>query len=375
MNPRQSIIIKTLACSLLTLACPPTGDPGGDTSGPASSTTTGAEPTTHTPTTSSDTSSVTTDPTSTSGSPDSSSGDPATDTGTASTGPGAPPPTCGDGQLDPGEECDDGLDNDDQARCTLECELAECGDDLIWQGHESCDEGPNNNDNLYGGCTTQCQLGPTCNDGVVQPPEECDLADANGSGESPAPDGVPCDDGCRFSARLVFLSSATYKGGDLGGVEGADIKCQLLAGQAGFDNAINFKAWLSDAQHSPDLDFAHPPETANLPYVRPDGVRIADGWNDLTLNGPAYGITVTDTGEKLLNTFVWTGTAPSGKVFDPAATCEAWSSSASTNKSRLGKSGVDKQAPEWSQWSEERRWTNFASLECHWPYRIYCFEQ
>jgi hypothetical protein len=34
-------------------------------------------------------------------------------------------------------------------------------------------------------------------------------------------------------------------------------------------------AWLSDALHSPAKDFLH---TAGLPFVRPDGVRIADDW-------------------------------------------------------------------------------------------------
>ena len=28
------------------------------------------------------------------------------------------------------------------------------GDKLTWEGHEECDNGPNNNDTLYGGCTT-----------------------------------------------------------------------------------------------------------------------------------------------------------------------------------------------------------------------------
>ena len=285
-------------------------------------------------------------------------------------------PSCGDGKLDPGEQCDPGAAAlDDHGACSVECKSAKCGDNLIWEGMEDCDDGPNNNDILYGACTTQCKFGARCNDGVIQGPEECDQGVDNGSGEFP-PDGVPCENGCRFQARLAFLSSVAYKGGVLGGVEGAHLKCQNLAKQAGFDSSANFKAWLSDAQHSPFQDFNHTAETTGLPYVRPDGVRIADDWDDLILNGPGDGITVTDTGETLLSTFVWTGTAPSGKLFDPGATCKAWSSSAAEDKSRNGLSGVDKQQLQvWMQWVADKRWTSSSTAGCNYSYRIYCVEQ
>lgn len=213
---------------------------------------------------------------------------------------------------------------------------------------------PNNNDNTYGGCTNTCQLGPHCDDGILNGPEECDLGEDNGSGEFP-PASVKCDDGCRYDAKLVFLSSATYKGGELGGVEGADLKCQYLAGQAGFDK-----------------DFTK----SELPYVRSDGVRIADNWIDLILNGPSEGITMTDGGQSLVGVYVWTGTAPSGKAFDANATCKAWSDSAANDKSRVGLTGVSPdQEAALMQWLVEKQWTNYTSFACDSSYRIYCFEQ
>lgn len=74
-------------------------------------------------------------------------------------------------------------------------------------------------------------------------------------------------------------------------MEGAHTKCRLLAEKAGLDNSASFMAWLSDALHSPAKDFTL---TDNIPYVRPDGVRVADDWNDLVQNGPHDGIFVTE---------------------------------------------------------------------------------
>ncbi len=365
----------------LAVACNQRGDaPAGPVDvGGSSSSTTDDDPPTSMPTSAAPTTSATSSTTgpgdmaTTTDHPDtsSSSGESAGSSGDA------PSPSCGDGQIDPGEECDPGIFQLSQTgACTLSCEAAKCGDSLVWEGEESCDNGPGNNDVLYGGCTTQCELGPRCNDGEIQGPEECDLGPANGTGEFP-PFGVPCDSGCRFQARLAFLSSAVYKGGEIGGVEGAHIKCQNAAKQAKYDNATAFMAWISDAQHSPFQDFTHGPETAGLPYVRPDGVRVADDWDALVLEGLIEGILVTETNEVILDKRVWTGTAPSGKVLDPSAHCQSWTSSAPDEMSRVGSSGLDKlQFPQaWAQWVAERQWTNLVSRTCINSHRLYCIEQ
>ena len=46
---------------------------------------------------------------------------------------------CGNGVLDPGEECDDGSANDDSGACLTTCVKATCGDAFIWKGIEECD--------------------------------------------------------------------------------------------------------------------------------------------------------------------------------------------------------------------------------------------
>lgn len=283
------------------------------------------------------------------------------------------PPSCGDAIVDPGEECDLGAAlNDNQGACTLTCKLAKCGDKLTWVGKESCDNGADNNDSLYGGCTTKCTLGPRCGDGELQGPEECDLGADNGTGES-QPNSVACTDVCRFEAKMAFLSSVTYQGGELESVAEADEECQALAMLAKFDNASNFKAWLSDAQHSPAKDFTH---TAGMAYVRPDGVRIANDWDDLILNGPDEGLIVTEVGEVMPSKGVWTGTASNGALHPDTLTCKGWTSLLAGDKGIRGLSGiVPQQGPAWTEWVNKRQWTDYTAYGCDLDYRIYCFEQ
>ena len=124
---------------------------------------------------------------------------------------------CGNGVLDPGEQCDDGnRTNGDgcSATCQIEagwqcsipgqlcipcgtngCDagpVGHCGDGIVETGEE-CDCGDGtipvpggcvgpNNDTTYGGCTTGCTWGRRCGDGVVQANhgEQCDLGSQNG---------------------------------------------------------------------------------------------------------------------------------------------------------------------------------------------------
>ena len=46
---------------------------------------------------------------------------------------------CGNGVIDPGEQCDDGANNCDTCACLSTCVKATCGDAFIWKGVEQCD--------------------------------------------------------------------------------------------------------------------------------------------------------------------------------------------------------------------------------------------
>ncbi|MFT3772004.1 MAG: DUF4215 domain-containing protein [Minicystis sp.] len=82
--------------------------------------------------------------------------------------------TCGDGVVDPGEECDDGNASNTDT-CLTTCRFARCGDGFVWQGVEGCDDANAVNTDA---CRNNCAI-PTCGDGVVDPGEECDDGNAD----------------------------------------------------------------------------------------------------------------------------------------------------------------------------------------------------
>lgn len=91
---------------------------------------------------------------------------------------------CGDGQVDPGEECDDAGSTAD---CDPDCTVAECGDGVLNKNAgEDCDDGGRNDDYVGGACRTNC-LPAHCGDQVLDPGEECDDGnEVDGDGCSPA---------------------------------------------------------------------------------------------------------------------------------------------------------------------------------------------
>ena len=168
--------------SLLTPACFAPHDPvvvTGDDSGSEDDGTTASETdvTTDTPTTSSATTSATsTTATTDSDTAESSEGTPTEssssgDEADASTGTF---PTCGDGNVDDGEECDEGDAIGPDAHCLEGCILNVCGDGQLDPGIEACDDGEANNVLEVGACAPDCStvieekeivLGEAVNDG------------------------------------------------------------------------------------------------------------------------------------------------------------------------------------------------------------------
>ena len=99
------------------------------------------------------------------------------------------PDNCGDGVLDVGEECDDAND-DSTDECTANCEEARCGDSIVHDGVEECDDG--NEDDADSTCTNACTT-PACGDGIQQ----VDLGEACDDGN--VSDGDDCSSDCQLA--------------------------------------------------------------------------------------------------------------------------------------------------------------------------------
>jgi len=294
---------------------------------------------------------------------------------TGSTGGSGGSGGCGDGELDPGETCDEGHGtNSNFGACLLSCQRNVCGDGYVELGVEFCDNANDNNDFLYDACSTRCTRTSYCGDGELNGPEECDRGKNNGTNDKDA-DAVPCSSSCTLDASLVFLSSRTYTVFELGGgAYEADMRCEELAAAAMLPNHKNFRAWISDQFSSPFDRFSEP--VPGLAYALKNGLRVADDRAQLLATGPLTGITITETGATIYKAFVWTATKPNGTLFDDTLDCENWKSNSPLKKARVGFSGVDKQDVDaWNKWKSEQQWTSALTMSCDGFYHIYCVEQ
>jgi len=151
----------------------------------------------------------------------------------------------------------------------------------------------------------------------------------------------------------VFVTSTPYNG-DLGGLAGADNKCQSHADAAGLGGS--WIAWLSTSTVNAIDRF---PDTANGPFIRTgDAAVIAVTKADLTDGSLLAPISNTETGDRDGGN-VWTGTRPDGTRAH--AMCDDWSSVSPA----LGVTG--------GTGAFDSYWTEATDRSCSDEYQLYCF--
>jgi hypothetical protein len=123
----------------------------------------------------------------------------------------------------------------------------------------------------------------------------------------------------------MFVTSDRWYGYEIGGLAGADAKCQAAADSAGLPGT--YKAWLSDDTTDARDRLAH---ATHHPYVNPNEDLIAFGWGQLVGCGDLAGIvTVNEWGFRRDDlSFVWTGTDCDGT--STGYTCGNWASTSGT---------------------------------------------
>lgn len=175
------------------------------------------------------------------------------------------------------------------------------------------------------------------------------------TGPTPTPTPTPAG-----GAKRVFVTNTTYTGA-LGGLAGADQKCQSSADGAGLGGI--WVAWLSDSVTAASTRVTQ--TTAN--YVRIDGVIVANGWTDLTDGSLDVAINITETGVAPTDTnnYVFTFTNANGTIYtvSPTYHCENWTNGTSSFSARLGNR------------TSTSTWTSAAGSTCNNARHLYCFEQ
>jgi len=163
-------------------------------------------------------------------------------------------------------------------------------------------------------------------------------------------------------AKIVFVTDNTYNG-ILGGVAGADAKCQSEAVAAGI--AGTYKAWISSSTVSPSTSFTR----SLVPYVLPGQnlTMVAANWTSFASATHVNPINTTPTNLAVHGGSVWTGSYADG-TFSGLA-CLDWSSVSVLDNGDGGNTDVDIN-PNNHAW-----WTYDGGNPCAFLFHLYCVQQ
>jgi len=159
--------------------------------------------------------------------------------------------------------------------------------------------------------------------------------------------------------KRVFVTAATWNG-NLGGLSGADTKCNTEASAAGLSGT--YTAWLSTTTvHAKD-------RISDGLYTRVNGTVIAFDKNDLIDGQLQVSIRFTAANEQAQDWVVWTGTNPNGTVIANAH-CNNWTSQTNGVNGRIGDNNIAN-----SNWTSAYNASDWGGCNVNFG-RLYCFEQ
>ncbi len=261
------------------------------------------------------------DSSSTSGAPGTTQGE----TSSGETSTTSPPTLCGNHVKDEGEECDDGNQSSED-NCKDDCTLNFCGDGVINIGVERCDD----------------------------------------------PDRDKCSEKCQ--QQVIFVTTGTWNG-YLGGLKGADQKCENAAISSGHLplNETHYRAWLSkgdDGNPLTDDSSIHIKDRlphSDVPYVLSNGEPVAKDWWALTAGNLATAITRTEDNKPVAGSGngqvvpVWTNSTPSGEA-SGILDCDYWLK------------GVGYGGQRGNATAQNSQWTYHSNEDCKVKAHLYCVE-
>jgi cysteine-rich repeat protein len=184
-------------------------------------------------------------------------------------------------------------------------------------------------------------------------PEECD------DGNLDPEDG--CSDTCALDRR-VFVSSITYKAGELKSLYIANAFCANRADDQGWPEPLKYRAWLSDSTTDARDRF----KRGRGRLVMANGLVFATSWTALLAGQLENPLQVTEKSETY-NGGVWTGTSPDGTAVPDSEHCDDWTSNSILKSAYYGYS--DRKTAEWTMAEGFDQ-----PSDCLSPYAIYCFQ-
>jgi hypothetical protein len=169
---------------------------------------------------------------------------------------------------------------------------------------------------------------------------------------------------------LVFATSVGHNG-DFGGLTGADAFCQERADAVGMPGS--FKAWLSDSTGSPTTRF----NQHSTPYVRVDGVQVADNWSDLTDGNIDAAINVNEYGVVGHSQFFFSFTMTNGSAGlfgNSSQSC--YGGNCHCNNWTFGTNGYPPGSAVAYPGYTDDDWTDYSYINaCGNAYSLMCFQQ
>jgi Collagenase NC10 and Endostatin len=221
-----------------------------------------------------------------------------------------------------------------------------------------------NNPEFCGDCFTSCDNASFCNQGECinlsgnRPGTECITDSDCYMGVCQVPDGGSNQICMGPLFRYIFVSSETYTG-NLDGLNGADLKCNELASNAGLPGT--YKAWLSDSQTAAGDRIVQ----SEVPYIRPgDENIIADNWADLVDGRIGSVISNDEHGDVVQgNAYAWTNTNTNGTRVSENSffTCDDWD---------------DTTSYAWTGMVYHLTvWTKIINKSCSESHHLYCVQQ
>lgn len=179
-----------------------------------------------------------------------------------------------------------------------------------------------------------------------------------------AQDAVQGDahEGGPTAKKIVFVTSSLFTA-NLGGIAGADVKCQASAVSGGLSGT--FRAWISDEGTSATAGLTH----ASIPYALVTGTVVAANWSALASGSLAHAIDRNELGGAppattgCGSTSVFTGTDTTG-ASSVGHTCSGWTTAVAAGLAGLGDAT-----------GATYRWTNSCTGACSGLASLYCLEQ